>query len=100
MAGSLFVFYVTIIDPLIFDIYYTQLMLVIVIVGGLGSFWPIIIAGFILTVLPEVLRTPNEIRMINYGIILIVTIVLFPRGIAGFFSDKLAKREAKGGKVE
>lgn len=100
MAGSLFVFYVTIVDPLIFDIYYTQLMLVFVIVGGLGSFWPIIIAGLILTVLPEVLRTPNEIRMINYGIILIITIVLFPRGIAGFLSDRFAKREAQGGKIE
>ena len=87
-AGALFVFYVTIVDPLIFDIYYTQLMLVIVIVGGLGSFWPVVAAGLILTVLPELLRTPNEIRMINYGIILIVTIALFPRGFAGFFLEK------------
>lgn len=83
MAGALHVFYVSIVDPLIFDIYYTQLMLVIVIVGGLGSFWPVVVAGIVLTALPELLRTPNEIRMINYGIILIATVLLFPGGLAG-----------------
>ena len=86
MAGALYVFYVTIVDPLIFDIYYTQLMLVIVIVGGLGSFWPVIVAGVALTVLPELLRTPNEIRMINYGVILIATVLLFPGGLAGLMA--------------
>ena len=83
MAGALYVFYVSIVDPLIFDVYYTQLMLVIVIVGGLGSFWPLIGAGFLLTALPEILRTPNEIRMIYYGIILMASVMFFPGGFAG-----------------
>ena len=90
LAGSLYVFSVSVVDPIIFDVYFTQLILVIVIVGGLGSFWPVVVAGFALTVLPELLRTPNEIRMINYGVILILTIILFPRGLAGLVEGKLS----------
>jgi branched-chain amino acid transport system permease protein len=82
LAGAMQVFFLTIVDPSIFDVYYTQIMLVIVIVGGLGSFWPVIWAGFALTILPELLRTPNEIRMIEYGVVLIVAVVLFPGGVA------------------
>ncbi len=90
LAGSLYVFSVSVVDPIIFDVYFTQLILVIVIVGGLGSYWPVVIAGFVLTVLPELLRTPNEIRMINYGVILILTIILFPRGLAGLAEGRLS----------
>ena len=92
VAGAVDVFFVTIVDPSIFDVYYTQLMLVIVIVGGLGSFWPVVVAGIALTILPELLRTPNEIRMINYGIILILAVVLFPSGFAGILKSIQARR--------
>jgi ABC-type branched-subunit amino acid transport system permease subunit len=93
IAGAINVFFVTIVDPSIFDIYYTQLMLVIVIVGGLGSFWPVIVAGIVLTILPELLRTPSEIRMINYGIILILAVVLFPGGFAGILRSVGSRRQ-------
>jgi branched-chain amino acid transport system permease protein len=85
-AGATHVFFVSIVDPLIFDPYFTQIMLVTVIVGGLGSFWPVIAAGAALTILPELLRTPNEIRMIYYGVILIACIVLLPNGVAGLMA--------------
>jgi ABC-type branched-subunit amino acid transport system permease subunit len=97
MAGAIYVFYLTIVDPLIFDIYYTQLVLVIVIIGGLGTFWPVIAAGLLLTVLPELLRTPNEIRMIAYGVVLIGTVLLLPNGLAGLaatLSSSRARRVA------
>lgn len=85
-AGATHVFFVSIVDPLIFDPYFTQIMLVTVIVGGLGSFWPVIGVGAALTVLPELLRTPNEIRMIYYGVILIGFIILLPNGVAGLIA--------------
>ena len=45
LARAISVFFVSIVDPLIFDAYYTQIILVIVIVRGLGSFWPVVVAG-------------------------------------------------------
>lgn len=91
LSGALYVFYVTIVDPLIFDVYYTQVILVIVIIGGLGSFWPVVIAALVITVLPEILRTPNELRMISYGVILMLAVLVMPTGIAGLI-EKLRKR--------
>ena len=85
LAGSMNVFFLTIVDPTIFDIYYTQIMIVITIIGGLGSFWPVLGAGFLLTMLPEILRTSNEIRMIYYGVILIGAVMFFPKGLAGIW---------------
>ena len=99
LAGAISVFFVSIVDPLIFDAYYTQIILVIVIVGGLGSFWPVVVAGFILTALPELLRVPSELRMINYGLVLMAAVLLFPQGLAGAFAYRVRKiatpREAK-----
>lgn len=94
LAGSLNVFFLTIVDPTIFDIYYTQLMIVIVIIGGLGSFWPVIVAGFLLTLLPEFLRTSGEIRMVYYGFILICAIMFFPRGLSGLWQRYRGSRAA------
>ncbi|SMF47485.1 amino acid/amide ABC transporter membrane protein 2, HAAT family [Tistlia consotensis] len=98
MAGALYVFYLSIVDPTIFDVYYTQLMLVIVIVGGLGSFWPMIAAGFVLVVLPEVLRTSDEVRMIYYGVVLIAGVLFFPRGFAGLLAAR-RRRHSSGGRL-
>lgn len=39
IVGGLFVFYLTIIDPSIFDFYYIETMLISVVIGGPGSFW-------------------------------------------------------------
>lgn len=85
LAGTMNVFLLTIVDPSIFDVYYTQLMIVIAMVGGLGTFWPVLISGFVLTFLPELLRTSSELRMVNYGIILMIVVVVFPRGVAGLW---------------
>lgn len=93
LAGALYVFYVTIVDPLIFDVYYTQVILVIVIIGGLGSFWPVVVSGLLITVLPEILRTPNEIRMISYGVILMLAVLVMPTGIAGLVAKARARRK-------
>ncbi|WP_176247473.1 branched-chain amino acid ABC transporter permease [Mesorhizobium australicum] len=92
LSGALYVFYVTIVDPLIFDVYYTQVILVIVIIGGLGSFWPVVIGGLLITVLPEILRTPNELRMISYGVILMLAVLVMPTGIAGLVARARAQR--------
>lgn len=92
LSGALYVFYVTIVDPQIFDVYYTQVILVIVIIGGLASFWPVVLSGLVITILPEILRTPNELRMISYGVILMLAVLLMPKGIAGLVSKARSRR--------
>jgi branched-chain amino acid transport system permease protein len=85
IVGGLFVFYLTIIDPSIFDFYYTETMLISVVIGGPGSFWGVLAASAIMTVLPDMLRFTTDLRMVLYGVALIAAILIFPGGIGGWF---------------
>ena len=87
-AGGVFTFDLRIIDPSFLDFYYMQTFLIIVIIGGAGSFWGVIAAGIALSALPEVLRFSADFRMIIYGVILVVAMFAMPSGIAGWLRQR------------
>jgi branched-chain amino acid transport system permease protein len=84
-TGGLFVFYLTIVDPTIFDFYYTETMLIMVILGGAGSFWGVLASTGVLTVLPDLLRFSPDLRMVLYGVILVISMLVLPGGFGGWF---------------
>jgi ABC-type branched-subunit amino acid transport system permease subunit len=92
VAGGVQVFYLKIVDPLIFDFYYLQAFLIMVIIGGAGTFWSVVIAGLLMSALPEVLRFSNELRMVIYGAILVVVVLLMPQGVAGWLRERRIAR--------
>jgi branched-chain amino acid transport system permease protein len=95
IAGGFYVFHLTIVDPSIFDFYYTEAMLIMVIVGGPGSFWGVLAASVAFSAIPDLLRFSTDLRMIFYGVVLVAAMLAFPRGLAG-----LARRpEAKSPRV-
>jgi branched-chain amino acid transport system permease protein len=95
VVGGLFVFYLTIVDPSVFDFYYTETMLIMVILGGAGSFWGVLFSTAVLTVLPDLLRFTTDLRMVLYGVILIAAMLLFPGGIGGWFKKRRIERWRK-----
>ena len=88
IAGGLFCLYLTIVDPSVFGFYYTEAMLIMVIVGGAGSFWPVIAAAILFSIVPEILRMSNELRLVVYGFILIFVMLMMPEGFAGLFRKR------------
>ncbi len=88
MAGAIFAFHLKIIDPSFLDFYYMQTFLIIVIIGGAGSFWAVVLAGAAMVVLPEALRFSNELRMVIYGVVLVAAMMFMPRGISGWLEDR------------
>lgn len=62
--------------------------IVMVVLGGMGSITGALSAAALLTILPELLRIANEWRMIFYALLLIVMMIVWPRGLFG-------KRELK-----
>lgn len=50
-------------------------ILVFVVLGGMGSIWGSVIAAFILTLLPELLRSLDNYRMLMYAILLIAMMI-------------------------
>lgn len=92
IVGGLFVFYLTIVDPSIFDFYYTETMLIMVIIGGPGSFWGVLAASAVLAALPDLLRFTTDLRMVLYGAVLIAAMLLFPGGVGGWWQRRRAAR--------
>lgn len=91
-AGGVYCFHLGIIDPLFLDFYYMQTFLIIVIIGGAGSFWGVVVAGVALSALPEVLRFSADFRMIIYGLILVVAMFVMPSGVAGWLRERRLAR--------
>jgi ABC-type branched-subunit amino acid transport system permease subunit len=87
-AGGVYCFNLRIIDPTFLDFYYMQTFLIIVIIGGAGSFWGVIVAGIALSALPEALRFSEDFRMIIYGVILVVAMFVMPAGVAGWLRER------------
>jgi ABC-type branched-subunit amino acid transport system permease subunit len=87
-AGGVFTFHLGIIDPTFLDFYYMQTFLIIVIIGGTGSFWGVVAAGIALSALPEALRFSADFRMVIYGVILVVAMFVMPSGVAGWLRER------------
>ncbi|WP_322514141.1 branched-chain amino acid ABC transporter permease [Rhodopseudomonas palustris] len=88
MAGGIYAFNLKVIDPSFLDFYYMQTFLIIVIIGGAGSFWAVVLAGAAMVVLPEALRFSNELRMVIYGVVLVAVMMFMPRGVSGWLEDR------------
>lgn len=83
IAGGLYGFYLSVVDPTIFGFYFTEVMLVVVVVGGRGSFWGVTLAAIVFSATPEAFRWANSWRLIAYGLILIAVVLAMPGGFAG-----------------
>jgi ABC-type branched-subunit amino acid transport system permease subunit len=92
IAGGIYTFYLRIIDPSFLDFYYMQTFLIMVIIGGAGSFWGVVIAGLAMAALPEILRFSQDLRMIVYGVVLLIAMLAMPGGVAGWFRARRTLR--------
>ncbi len=82
VGGSLYVHYLTVVSPLTFQMYYTTTILIIVLGGGVGTISGVVFGSILFVALSEFLRVAPEIRMIAYGICLLLIVFKFPKGFA------------------
>lgn len=71
MAGALYAMNFSTVTATKFDFNTSILVLVFVVLGGLGNLWGSMLAAALLTVLPELLRSVRDYRMLIYAILLI-----------------------------
>ncbi|MGO4396239.1 branched-chain amino acid ABC transporter permease [Variovorax sp. M-6] len=81
--GAVHAFNLTVIDPSVFDFYYAEVMLIMVLLGGPGRFWGVIVAAIVFSAVPELLRVGNDARALIYGFILMALMLFLPDGFAG-----------------
>ena len=83
VAGSLYAFYISYIDPHYFSVDQSLAIIAMALLGGREFVAAPIVGALVLTALPHVIDVNAEVRILIYGLILIVTILLMPRGIVG-----------------
>ncbi len=92
VAGSLYAHYVTFIAPDSFTFLESITILLMVILGGMGSIKGSVIGAVILIAFPELLRfvgMPSSVaaptRQMIYGLLLIVLMIWRPQGLFGTY---------------
>ncbi|TLG77146.1 branched-chain amino acid ABC transporter permease [Culicoidibacter larvae] len=104
LAGAFYASYFTVIKPENFGFMKSLDILIIVVFGGIGSITGTIIAAILLGIINIFLQSYGVLRMILYGVILIVIMIFRPGGLLGkkefrlsavydFFNRKLRRRE-------
>ena len=61
------------------------------IVGGLSSVEGGILGSVLLTFLPELLRSADQLRMILYGLVIILSLAFIPNGLISLFGKSRAE---------
>lgn len=92
IAGVLYAHNVGILKPVNFDYNTSIEILVMVVLGGMGSIKGSVIAAIVLTLLPELLRSMADYRMLIYAIVLI-GLMLFNN--SKFKANMKERRQAK-----
>jgi branched-chain amino acid transport system permease protein len=81
MAGSLYAHFVTFISPNAFSVMFSILLLMMAVVGGMGTVWGALLGTAVLTFLPEQLRGLEDMEVLAYGAILMFFLLFMPHGI-------------------
>jgi branched-chain amino acid transport system permease protein len=81
IAGSLFAHYTTFVSPQPFGFMTSVQMVLMVVVGGMGSIWGAIFGAGAITLLSNVLQQFGELETIVFGAILIIVMVFMPQGL-------------------
>ena len=93
VAGSLYAHYIGILEPKIFDFDKSIEILVMVVLGGMGSIKGSVIAAVVLTVLPEMLRGADNLRMLIYALSLIIIMLFKYSPTLSSFINRFRRKE-------
>lgn len=94
VAGSFFASFVHYVNPDNFNYMESVVILTMVVLGGVGSIPGVIVGAIILAALPELLRDIATYRYAIYGLLLIMMMIVRPKGIISL--DILKGRDSNG----
>lgn len=96
VAGGLYAHFIQYINPEDFNFLRSVEIVVMVILGGMGSTIGVFIAAIILTLLPELLRDVQQYRMIVYALLLVIMMLVRPQGLFGIKLNSKRRKVNKG----
>lgn len=98
-AGGLYAHYIRLVTPELLSVHYTVMALIVVVIGGQGSFFGPLIGAVMFTIVPEALRFTADMRMALFGLLLLGFVLFLPDGLAPSIRDlgRRLRRAPAGG---
>ena len=90
LGGGFLAFYLNHVGPGVFAMSQSMNIVIMGIVGGMGTIVGPALGGYLLTIVGQLLRSTHQLQDIIYSLILILVVLLFPSGLAG--AGKLFKK--------
>ena len=81
LAGCLYAHYVRYINPESFTLDISIRIMIMMVVGGMGSILGSVVGAFVVYVLPEALRFLNAYYYLVFGLVVIVLMLFLPKGL-------------------
>jgi branched-chain amino acid transport system permease protein len=91
LAGALYTFFTQFITADAFDFIFSVMLMAMVVIGGIGSTWGVVVAAVALTLLPEAIRFVNDYRLLVFGGLLVLVIRVAPGGLAAMTRTALLR---------
>ncbi|WP_366922294.1 branched-chain amino acid ABC transporter permease [Metallumcola ferriviriculae] len=99
-AGANYAHFVLFLSPETFKLAGSINILLMLLIGGIGSISGAVIGGLFITVLSEYLRAFAEYQMFIYGVLIVVVVVFAPKGLSGLIVDVARKVNLTGAKKD
>jgi branched-chain amino acid transport system permease protein len=91
IAGGFYAHYFGVVSPSVMGLGPMALFVTMLVIGGLGTFAGPMVGTALIMVVSEYLRDYQEARLIIVGLILLVTVVVAPRGLVPALHDARAR---------
>ncbi|MBK1782393.1 branched-chain amino acid ABC transporter permease [Advenella sp. WQ 585] len=95
LGGGIYGIYLSFIEPhIIFNLLLSIQIALTVIIGGRGTIWGPAVGAFLLVVSGEIFRTTfAQANLLLYGALILVVILMMPRGIVGEYVQRVIRRK-------
>jgi branched-chain amino acid transport system permease protein len=81
LAGAIFASNIRSIQPELFTLNLSIMILACVVLGGMGNIWGVILGAVLLGYIPEKLRFLSDYRIIFFGLLMVVMMNIRPNGL-------------------
>jgi len=95
LAGNVYAHFMSFVSPENFDMHFSTLLIIMIVVGGMGNIWGAVWGAGVMTYLPELLMAFKDFDILIYGVLLIGILVLMPEGMYGAFVQSLRRFAVK-----
>ena len=96
VAGCLYAGYLGSLFPSTFKFMKSIEILVMVVLGGMGSMLGSVIGATVLTFISELLRSVGDARMVVYALLLVIMMIFRPKGLLGTYDFSMSRLLEKG----